>query len=184
MPSKVLFVTGKLAAPLLRDTLERAKPGFSWQIAVMKISVAALMTPEWLARFLRVPEGVDLVLLPGRIQGDPAILQDRLGVPVEKGPKDLREIPEYFGLAAVRRAYGAYDITILAEIHNAPSVPLEEVRRRAAYYAASGAEVIDVGCSPGKPFPALRDVVQALRADGHRVSVDSFERDEVRTAVE
>ncbi len=183
MPSKVLFVTGRLAAPLLRDTLARAKPGFAWEIAVLKISVAALMTPEWIGRFLRVPEGVDLVLLPGRIQGDPAVLQEKLGIPVEKGPKDLREIPEHFGLAAVRRAYGAYDITILAEIHNAPSLPLEEIRRRAAYYAASGAEVIDVGCSPGKSFPALAEVVRALRADGHRVSIDSFDADEVRAAV-
>ena len=103
MPDKVLFVTGKLAASLLRDTMARAQPGFAWEIAVMKISVAALMTPEWLARFLRVPEGVDLVLLPGRMQGDPAVLQEKLGIAVEKGPKDLREIPEYFGLAAVRR---------------------------------------------------------------------------------
>ena len=125
MANKVLFVTGKLAASLLRDTMARAQPGFAWEIAVMKISVAALMTPEWLARFLRVPEGVDLVLLPGRMQGDPAVLQEKLGIAVEKGPKDLREIPEYFGLAAVRRAYGAYDMTILAEIHNAPSLPLE-----------------------------------------------------------
>ena len=183
MPNKVLFVTGKLAAPLLRDTMARAKPGFAYEIAVLKISVAALLTPEWIARHLRVPEGVDLVLLPGRIQGDPAVLQQKLGIPVEKGPKDLREIPGYFGLAAVRREYGAFDVTILAEIHNAPSLALDQIRGRAAYYAESGAEVIDVGCSPGKPFPTLPDVVSALRADGHRVSIDSFDAGEVRAAV-
>ena len=34
------------------------------------------------------------------------------------------------------------------------------------------------------PFPALGDVVRELRAAGMRVSVDSFDPDEIRTAVE
>ena len=144
MPNRVLFVTGRLAAPLLADTLARAQPAFAYEIAVMKITVAALMTPEWIGRFLEAPAGVDLVLLPGRMQGDPAILEQKLGIPVEKGPKDLREIPEYFGLAAVRAEYGAHDIRILAEIHNAPSLTLDEIHARARYYADSGADVIDV----------------------------------------
>lgn len=183
MPDRVLFVTGKLAAPLLRDTLARAAPSFAYDVAVMKITVAALMTPEWIARFLEPPAGTDLILLPGRIQGDASILEERFGIPVEKGPKDLREIPEHFGLASVRRDYGAYDIAILAEIHDAASLAPEEVLRRAAYYAESGADIIDVGCSPGKPFPPLAEVVRALRAAGHRVSIDSFDAGEVRTAV-
>ena len=183
MSHKVLLVTGKLAAPLLADTMRRAEPDFAYEIAVMKISVAALMTPDWLARFLEVPPGTDLVLLPGRMQGDVTPLREHFGIAVEKGPKDLQEIPEHFGLARVRESYGAYDITILAEIHNAASLTVEEIRQRAAYYAGEGAEIIDVGCSPGKPFPHLADVVRALRDDGHRVSIDTFERDEIRTAV-
>ncbi len=184
MPNKVLLVTGKLAAPLLADTMQRAQPGFAYEIAVMKISVAALMTPEWLARFLEVPPGTDLVLLPGRMQGDLAPLREKFGIAVEKGPKDLQQIPEYFGLAGVRESYGDYDITILAEIHDAASLTVDEVRQRAAYYADEGADVIDVGCSPGKPFPHLADVVRALRADGRRVSIDTFDPGEIRTAVD
>ena len=45
------------------------------------------------------------------------------------------------------------------------------------------AEIIDVGCTKGRPFAALADVVSALRGEGHRVSIDSFEAGEVRTAV-
>ena len=41
---------------------------------------------------------------------------------VEKGPKDLREIPRYFGQAAAAADYGAYRIEILAEINNAPKL--------------------------------------------------------------
>jgi len=149
----------------------------------MGISVAALMTTAWVARFLEVPPGVDLILLPGHTQGDLDLLEKRFGVRAEKGPKDLRQLPEHFGMAAARADYGAYDVQILAEINNAPSLPLHEILRRAGEFAASGAEIIDVGCTKGTPFVALADVVSALRAEGHRVSIDSFEAGEIKTAV-
>jgi dihydropteroate synthase-like protein len=57
------------------------------------------------------------------------------------------------------------------------------VHRAADYFRASGADVIDVGCTPGLPFPALGDVVRELAAAGMRVSVDTFDPDEIRTAV-
>lgn len=183
MPKKVLFVTGKLAAPLLRETLARAKPDFAYEVAVMKITVAALMTPEWIARFLEPPPDTDLILLPGRVQGDEKLLEARFGIRTEKGPRDLREIPQYFGLAAVRGDYGAYDIQILAEIHNAARLSVEQILERAAYYRASGADVIDVGCTPGETFRHLAEAVRALKAEGYRVSIDTFDENEIRTAV-
>jgi dihydropteroate synthase len=180
---KILFVTGKLAAPLLRETLGGMRAEFEYEIAVMGISVAALMTVDWVARFLKVGTSVDLILLPGHTQGDVAFLEERLGVRAEKGPKDLRQIPEHFGMAAARADYGAYDVQILAEINNAPSLALPEILRRAKEFGAAGADVIDVGCTKGQPFPALGDVVSALRAEGQRVSIDSFDSGEIRTAV-
>ena len=62
---KVLFVTGKLAEPLLRETLAGMKAPFDHEVAVLGISVAALMTADWVGRFLEVGSGTDLVLLPG-----------------------------------------------------------------------------------------------------------------------
>src|SRR5262245_22651948 len=121
---KVLFVTGKLAAPLLRDTLEGMGAALDHEVAVLGISVAALMTTDWVARFLEVPSGTDLILLPGHAQGDVEVLEKRFGVRAEKGPKDLRQIPEHFGMAAARSDYGAHDVQIVAEINNAPGVPL------------------------------------------------------------
>ena len=41
-----------------------------------------------------------------------------------------------------------------------PRLTLDAIRRAAAYFQASGADVIDVGCTPGLPFPALGDVVR------------------------
>jgi dihydropteroate synthase-like protein len=183
---RVLLVTGRLAAPPLRRML--ADPvwdqlPFTCEIAVLGITVAGLMTTEWIARHLSVPDGIDLVLIPGLCQGDPRLITDRLGVRVEKGPKDLHEIPRHFGRPA-EAGYGGWDIEIVAEINNAPQLTRREVRQAAEEFRTSGADIVDVGCTPGLPFPALGDVISELRESGARVSVDSFDATEILTGVE
>ena len=184
-PRRVLFVTGKLAEPALRRVVAGMAPAFAWDVVAMRITVAALMTTPWIARFIdAVPApDTDLVLLPGLCEGDPAVVAQKLGVPVEKGPKDLRQIPEYFGHAAAARDYGAYDIEIVAEVNNAPRVTRDAIRREAEHYRASGADLIDIGCTPGLKFPDLARVVEELVAAGMRVSIDSLDPGEIGTAV-
>ena len=180
---RVLFVTGRLAEPALRRVLADMQPEFGCDVMVMGITVAALMTTDWIARTLTVPPGTDLVLLPGLCEGDTGPLAARVGIAVEKGPKDLREIPAYFGRAAAAHDYGAWDIEIVAEINNVPRLSRNQVRAAADYFRAAGADIIDIGCTPGVPFPALGDTVRDLVSSGMRISVDSFDRDEICTAV-
>jgi dihydropteroate synthase-like protein len=182
-PRRVLFVTGQLAEPALRNMLAHMAAPFACDVAALRIMVAALMTTTWIARHLSVCEGADLVMIPGLCEGDPAVIQDKVGVPVVKGPNDLREIPRYFGRAAAKQEYGAWDIEILAEINNAPRLTREEIRQEAERFRASGADIIDIGCTPGLAFPGLADVVRELVDAGMRVSIDTFDVDEIRTAV-
>jgi len=182
-PRRVLFVTGQLAEPALRSLLAHMAAPFACDVAALRITVAALMTTTWIARHLTVGEDTDLVLIPGLCEGDPLVIQSKVGVPVAKGPTDLREIPGYFGRSAATQDYGAWDIEILAEINNAPRLSRDQIRQEAERFRASGADVIDIGCTPGLPFPGLVDVARELIDAGMRVSIDTFDVDEIRTAV-
>jgi dihydropteroate synthase len=182
-PSRVLFVTGKLAEPALRGTLASMEATFATEVAMLPITVAALMTTEWIAKHLTVPPGTDLVLIPGLCEGATSSIANQLDVRVEKGPKDLREIPEFFGQAAAREEYGAWDIEIIAEINNAPRLSRDVIMREALRFRDAGADYIDVGCTPGLAFPDLEGVVADLVSAGMRVSIDTFNSGEIRTAV-
>src|SRR5918996_5026919 len=144
---RYLFVTGKLAAPALQSTLERAKLPFDYEVAVMRITVAALMTADWIAKRLEVPPEVTRIMIPGMCQGDPAVLSEQFDVPAEKGPADLKRLPAYFGQADARSRYGARDIRVFAEINNVPHLDRERIVEQATYYRDAGADVIDLGLS-------------------------------------
>lgn len=181
---QVTFVTGKLAEAALRRTVAELAPAVQADVRVMKITVAALMTTPWLAKFLTVPKETELVVLPGLVEGDLAVLEDRLGVRVQRGPKDLRELPAWFGQAARARDYGAYTIEIVAELNNASKLPMAARVAEAERFRADGADVVDIGCTPGREFPDLAETVRTLVGRGIAVSVDSFDPGEIRTAVD
>src|SRR5438045_2485017 len=100
----ILFVTGKLAEASLRRTLADLAPHveFDFTVAVLPITVVALATAPWVARHLTVPSGIDRVLLPGLCGGDLSAIAAPAGTVVERGPKDLRDLPEFFGGAGGR----------------------------------------------------------------------------------
>ncbi len=180
-----LFVTGRLAEFALRQVLDTMAPSlpFDCEVAVLPISVAALMTPAWVARRLDIPQDIARIILPGQCRGDLAPLVEKTGLPVERGPEDLRDLPKYFGHNDARLAgYGAFDIEILAEINHAPKLDRAELLAMARQFADEGADRIDVGCDPDGPWLGVGEAVSALRDLGLRVSIDTFDPVEARLA--
>jgi dihydropteroate synthase len=175
---QILFVTGKLAEPSLRRVAGdlAASEGFSYDVAVLPITVAALAPTTWIANHLPAPENVERAIIPGMCSGDLDVLTAAWpGVAVERGPADLRDLPEYFGKKQGPSDYGRYDIEILAEINFAPRLTRAELFAMATRYRADGADVIDLGCEPGSAWSGLADAVRCLRDEGMRVSIDTFD---------
>src|SRR6185437_10629317 len=144
---------------------------------------AALATTPWIARHLTVPSGIDRVILPGLCQGDLEPMR-ALATAVERGPADLRDLPDFFRTSAVPRDdYGTYNIAIIAEINHAPCLSRTDILQQATALHADGADLIDVGCDPGSTWGGVGDTVRALRDAGLRVSIDSFDPHEVEAAV-
>ena len=186
MSEHLHFVTGRLAEHSLRSVVARlaAQIGFDYTIDVLPITVAALMTPTWIAKHLQIGTKPSRVIVPGYCEGDLAPIVEAAGAPVERGPRDLRLLDEFFGQQHARpREYGRYDIEIIAEINHAPRQPLAEILRQARELKDAGADLIDVGSDPGDAWSSVGECVRALKAEGHRVSIDSLNPAEIEPAV-
>ncbi|MGD9602437.1 MAG: DUF6513 domain-containing protein [Gammaproteobacteria bacterium] len=178
----LLFVTGRLAErSLARVLAELPSPSFTYEIRVLGVAVAALLTVEMIARRLGDPGAATRVIVPGRCRGDLAALVAQFGIPFERGPEELKDLPAFFGAVRQARDLSRHACLIFAEIVDAPHLTPDGCVARAARYRADGADVIDVGCLPDTAFPHLADCVRALKDAGYQVSVDSLNTDDLLT---
>jgi dihydropteroate synthase-like protein len=186
MPSeKIHFVTGRLAANALRQMLETLSPqvGFDYSIQILPITVAALLTPKWIAPRLEIPSDATKLMVPGYCDTSLEPIRKVTSLPIEVGPKDLRQLPEFFGQKRDTEGFGEYNIEIIAEINHAPRLDLTSILTLANELKNDGADIIDVGCEPNSFWPDVGQVVRALVDAGHRVSIDSLNPDEIEPAV-
>lgn len=188
LQERILFVTGRLAEFSLKRVVETIsqREGFAFDIQVLSVNVAALLNTHLVKQRLQITEKYDRVLIPGWCRGELDELTTLFGIPFERGPKDLFDLPEYFNNAEKRAApdFTKYDIEILAEINHAPLLTDFEIIAQANHYRENGADIIDVGCVPGDCWSRAGDVVQLLKQEGFRISIDSFDQSEVEAAVQ
>ncbi len=188
MPENLLFLTGKLAEKSLHKVLagiqadDKHPQDFKYRIAQIGVSVAALMTPELILRRLPDAGDADKIVLPGLCRGDLTKLEEKYGIPVERGPEDLKDLPQFFGRGGKEPDLSRYDVKIFAEIVEAPDLTVDGIIRRAEKYRQQGADVIDLGCLPNTPFPHLADAIKALKEAGFAVSVDSLNQEDLLLA--
>src|SRR5262252_4431450 len=181
MTEHIAFLTGHLAQSRLEKVLVGMdSPGFAWSVINVGVKVAALMTGAIIERRLPRPLQASRVLVPGRCRADLDRLSAEFGVPFERGPDELKDLPAYFGKGGRDLDLSRYDIRIFAEIVDASALGVDVILNRARAMRAAGADVIDLGCLPDTPFPHLRDAIQSLRSENFVVSVDSADRDELR----
>ena len=179
MSEHILFLTGKLAEKQLRNILEKMQPNFTYTVHQLGLKVAALMTTDMVARRLLDTFGADRIIVPGRCRGSLEALSQTLGLPIDRGPEELKDLPQYFGKAAQKPDLSRYSLKIFAEIVDAPNVSVEEVVKRAHYYKKNGADVIDIGCLPSTDFPHMEAIIQTLKREGFMVSIDSLEAEDL-----
>jgi len=187
MTKNLLFLTGKLAEKSLNKVLNEVQSNpktvpFKYRVEQIGVSVAALMTPDLIARRVKETGDADKVIVPGLCQGDLTMLEAKYGIPVERGPVDLKDLPQYFGHQGIAPDISQYQVKIFAEIVDAPYLSVEGILHKALQYRAQGANVIDLGCLPAVPFPHLAESIQALKQQGLSVSVDSLNTDDLLAA--
>ncbi len=183
MPKRVVLVTGTLAEPRVQRVADEvAGEDLDPIVANIGVKVAALMTTEIVERRLRVPEDADRVVMPGRFRGDLERLSDFFGTRFERGPDEVADLSAYLGKAKRAVDLSQHNVTIFAEIVDATLMTPEEIVARSRMLRAEGADVIDLGCLPDSPFPHLEAAIKALHADGAKVSVDSFNSEELSRA--
>ena len=183
---RILFLTGRLAEANLHRVLASLQPPpFAYEVREIGLQVAALMTADMIRRRVAAParfaDGLpaERIIVPGRCRGDVEALREHFGIAVQRGPEELKDLPQFFNRQAQPIALDEYRVAIFAEIVDAPRLSVEQVVARAKRYAADGANVIDIGCLPATPFPHLEDCVKAVKAAGLEVSVDSMQTDEL-----
>jgi dihydropteroate synthase-like protein len=178
------FVTGRLAEQALRTVLADLSPNcdFDFTVDVLPITVAALMTPQWIARHVQPAATATQVMIPGYCSGDLTAVEQVTHLPVVRGPRDLRQLPMFLGKREMAPDLGVYDIEILAEVNHAPRLSLSQLLEEAQRLAKDGADVIDIGCDPGDVWTGVADAVRAIRDLGLRVSIDSFNVQEIELA--
>ncbi|WP_119157335.1 DUF6513 domain-containing protein [Caldimonas tepidiphila] len=176
----IVFLTGRLAQPGLERVLRGLDDApFTWEVREIGLQVAALMTADMIRRRVPAPIAADRLLVPGRCRGDVDALSAHYGIPVQRGPEELKDLPRFFRQADKPADLGEYGTEIFAEIVDAPRLTVEQVVARGRALAADGAGVIDLGCLPETPFPHLEESVRALKDAGLRVSVDSLDTQEL-----
>jgi dihydropteroate synthase-like protein len=180
MAERVLLLTGHFAYPRLVKLMNSlgALP-FTWRVHDIGVKVAALMTEAIILRRLPRPLDADRIILPGRCRADVVSLSREIGAACERGPDEIVDLPAFFGRGGRKVDLSRHEIRIFSEIVDAPGLPLDAILARATAMRQAGADVIDLGCLPDTPFPHLEDSVQALKAAGHVVSVDSADPDEL-----
>ena len=161
----IVFLTGHLAEPQLHKVLAGITDApFTWEVRDVGVQVAALMTTDLIRRRVPSPLQAQRMIVPGRCRGDIDALTAHYALPVQRGPEEMKDLPQFFNRQARPVDLSQRGALIFAEIVDAPRLSVAAIVERARTLVRDGADVIDVGCLPETPFAHLED--KRARAEG------------------
>jgi dihydropteroate synthase-like protein len=162
---KVLLITGSLA----EDTVKRyaQKSNVETEIRALKVSVAALLTPEHIAKALENTKGdnLDMILVPGLIRGDVSVISDTVGTPAFKGPRyaaDLPTVLDALGQVRLSTVTPACDI-LREQLQQKALQELAAVEKKRDVLLKNPGNILIGGLAIGKDFPmrVMAEIVDA-----------------------
>ncbi len=95
---KVLLITGLLAKDIVTHYAQ--KSNVKTRVLALKVPVAALLTPKYIAKEterLNLHD-FDMILVPGLIKGDTSTIEDATKIPTFKGPRYAADLPTVLDL--------------------------------------------------------------------------------------
>jgi dihydropteroate synthase-like protein len=112
---KVLLVTGQLAEDSVKRYAKESK--VDTEILALKIAVAAFIVPETIVKALDKIKSSDynMILVPGLLRGDTALISKAIGIPAFKGPKYAADLPTVLDL--------------LCDVQLSTTIPADELMR-------------------------------------------------------
>ncbi|MFB0567404.1 MAG: dihydropteroate synthase-like protein [Candidatus Bathyarchaeia archaeon] len=110
---KVLLITGLLAEDMVTHYAQ--KSNVKTKVLALKVPVAALLTPKYIAKETEKLNlrDFDMILVPGLIRGDTSTIEDTTGIPTFKGPRyaaDLPTVLEILGQVKLSKVTPACDL--------------------------------------------------------------------------
>ncbi|MDD3468343.1 MAG: DUF6513 domain-containing protein [Thermoguttaceae bacterium] len=200
---RILFITGQLAETELRQVvrLMMQRERFVAGVLSVPVTIAALLSSKWLINYFRkhplpvCPQGEwTQICVPGWCRGELHDLEEALGIPVIRGPKDFRELPDFFGISCStnettcsRRPpageYGAYSVKLFARLPNATQYTVREIAEIVQQYDFDRADVVVLDVESAQPWERLPEVCRILKETGFKVAIDSPNQADVDQAI-
>ncbi len=200
---RILFITGQLAATELRQLVKQMmqRERFVAGVLSVPVTIAALLSSKWLVRYFEknpppaCPQGEwTQICVPGWCRGDLRDLENALGIPVIRGPRDFRELPDFLGIPCSSNEmsgayrppageYGAHSVKLFARIPNATQYTVREIAEIVQKYDFDRADVVVLDVESAQPWERLPEVCRILKETGFKVGVNSPNQEDVNQAV-
>jgi dihydropteroate synthase-like protein len=171
---KVLLITGTLAEDVVKRYSQESN--VEVDIRVLKIPVAALLTPKTIVAELKSAKlkGFDLILVPGLVRGDTAVISEAVGIPTFKGSKyaaDLPTVLDSIGIVELSTITPADDL-LREKLRQKALAELENVEKNKKDLLQNPGNMLIKDLAVGRDFPMriMAEIVDAPLMDEEEVA--------------